>query len=169
MQQPQETSISLLNQLLSFVITETEDGEPDIRNVETLFKYGIITPYMKQVDYKKTLKALHDFMEQDSDKALYELSDNEMQEFIKAFKDSMKSEKQEKKQETKEQETKEQEQEQEQEKTPQIVIGQSMSMIKALEDNFSYLGVSNEQKELINTWLDNLYVTLSDMLGEQEQ
>lgn len=166
---PQETSISLLNQLLSFVVAEDENGEPDIRNVETLFKYGIVTPYMKQADYKKTLSALHKFMEQESEKALFELSDEEMKDFIKSFKDFINPKKQEQEKEQEQGQEKEQEQEQEQERTPQIIIGQSMSMIKDLETNFNDLGVTDEQKELISTWLDNLYITLSDMLGVQEQ
>lgn len=167
---PQETSISLLNQLLSFVITEDENGEPDIRNVEVFFKYGIITPYMKQADYKKVLKSLSEFMKRPSDKPLYDMDDDEIKDFIKAFKDFITPAKENKKQENKEQENKEQESENgEQEKTPQIVIGQSMSMIKTLEENFNYLGVSEEQKDLISTWLDNLYATLGELLGDTEQ
>lgn len=167
---PQETSISLLNQLLSFVITEDENGEPDIRNVEVFFKYGIITPYMKQADYKKVLKALSEFMKRPSDKPLYDMDDDEIKGFIKEFKDFITPAKESKKQESKEQENKEQESESgEQEKTPQIVIGQSMSMIKTLEENFNYLGVSEEQKDLISTWLDNLYATLGELLGDTEE
>ena len=163
---PQETSISLLNQLLSFVVAEDEAGNPDIRNVETLFKYGIVTPYMKQADYKKVLKALHDFMGQDSNKALYDLTDEEMQDFIKAFKDFTTPKKQEQEQDKKQEQDKEQEQEQE--RTPQIIIGQSMDMLHTINDNFKELGLSEEQATLVETWLDNLYITLSEMLGGQE-
>ena len=159
---PQETSISLLNQMLSFVVAENEQGEPDIRNVETIFKYGIVTPYMKQADYKKVLKALHEFMEQESNKALYNLTDEEMQEFIKTFKDFTTPKKQEQEKEQ------EKEQEQEQERTPQIIIGQSFDMVQQLKDNFKELGISDEQEQMVETWLDNLYITLSEMLGAEK-
>lgn len=167
---PQEASISLLNQLLSFVTMENEDGEPDIRIVEIFFKYGIITPYMKQADYKKVLKALAEFMKQDSDKPLFDMDDEEIKAFIDAFKSYLNPKNESKQTESKKEDKKEDESESgEVEKTPQIVIGQSMSMIKTLEDNFIYLGVTDEQKAIIDTWLDNLYTTLSDMLGENEE
>ena len=108
---------------------------------------------MKEADYKKVLKSLSEFMKRPSDKPLYDMDDDEIKDFIKAFKDFITPAKENKKQE----------------KTPQIVIGQSMSMIKTLEENFNYLGVSEEQKDLISTWLDNLYATLGELLGDTEQ
>lgn len=154
---PQEATVSLLNQLLSFVKVENEAGEPDISNVEALFQYGIITPYMKQADYKKVLTTLKAM---ETTKELKDMELEEVEELKKELKERMTSapKKQEKKQE--------QEQEQEQESNdPQVIIGQSMSIITNLGDNFKKLGLEQEQAELVNTWLDNLYTTLADMLG----
>ena len=159
---PQETSISLLNQLLSFVPTENEAGEADIRNVECLFKYGILTPYMKQKDYKRIINALKSI---ETAKELHDMTEQEVQEFIKALEAIMNA-KLEKKQ--KEVEAQEQEQEQEQEQAsndPQVIIGQSMNIITTLQDNFKKLTLSEEQEQLVATWLDNLYITLGDMLN----
>ena len=159
---PQETSISLLNQLLSFVPAENEAGEPDIRNVECLFKYGILTPYMKQKDYKRIINALKSI---ETDKELHDMTEEEVQDFKKALEAIMNA-KPEKKQ--KEVEGKEQEQEQEQEQAsndPQVIIGQSMNIITTLQDNFKKLTLSEEQEQLVATWLDNLYITLGDMLN----
>lgn len=159
---PQETSISLLNQLLSFVPAENEAGEADIRNVECLFKYGILTPYMKQKDYKRIINALKSI---ETDKELHDMTEEEVQEFIKALEAIMNA-KPEKKQ--KEVEAQEQEQEKEQEQTsndPQVIIGQSMNIITTLQDNFKKLTLTEEQEQLVATWLDNLYITLGDMLN----
>ena len=157
---PQETSISLLNQLLSFVPTENEAGEADIRNVECLFKYGILTPYMKQKDYKRIINALKSI---ETAKELHDMTEQEVQEFIKALEAIMNA-KPEKKQ--KEVEAQEQEQEQEQASNdPQVIIGQSMNIITTLQDNFKKLTLSEEQEQLVATWLDNLYITLGDMLN----
>jgi len=151
---PQETSISLLNQLLSFVPAENEAGEPDIRNVECLFKYGILTPYMKQKDYKRIINALKSI---ETEKELHDMTDEEVQEFKKALEAIMNA-----KLEKKNKEVQEQEQEQEQE---QVIIGQSMNIINTLQENFKKLTLTEEQEQLISTWLDNLYVTLGDMLN----
>lgn len=159
---PQETSISLLNQLLSFVPSENEAGEADIRNVECLFKYGILTPYMKQKDYKRIINALKSI---ETEKELHDMTEEEVQEFKKAL-EAIINAKPEKKE--KEVEGKEQEKEQEQEQTsndPQIIIGQSMNIITTLQDNFKKLTLTEEQEQLVSTWLDNLYVTLGDMLN----
>ena len=159
---PQETSISLLNQLLSFVPSENEAGEADIRNVECLFKYGILTPYMKQKDYKRIINALKSI---ETEKELHAMTEEELQDFIKALKAIMEA-KPEKKE--KEVEGKEQEQEQAQEQAsndPQVIIGQSMNIITTLQDNFKKLSLTEEQETLVATWLDNLYITLGDMLN----
>ena len=159
---PQETSISLLNQLLSFVPSENEAGEADIRNVECLFKYGILTPYMKQKDYKRIINALKSI---ETEKELHAMTEKEVQDFIKALKVIMEA-KPEKKE--KEVEGKEQEQEQAQEQAsndPQVIIGQSMNIITTLQDNFKKLTLTEEQEQLVATWLDNLYITLGDMLN----
>ena len=159
---PQETSISLLNQLLSFVPTENEAGEADIRNVECLFKYGILTPYMKQKDYKRIINALKSI---ETGKELHDMTEDEVQDFKKALEAIMNA-KPEKKQ--KEVEAKEQEQEQEQEQAsndPQVIIGQSMNIITTLQDNFKKLTLTEEQETMVSTWLDNLYITLGDMLN----
>ena len=159
---PQETSISLLNQLLSFVPAENEAGEADIRNVECLFKYGILTPYMKQKDYKRIINALKSI---ETEKELHDMTEEEVEEFKKALKAIMEA-KPEKKE--KEVEGKEQEQEQAQEQAsndPQVIIGQSMNIITTLQDNFKKLTLTEEQETLVSTWLDNLYITLGDMLN----
>lgn len=159
---PQETSISLLNQLLSFVPSENEAGEPDIRNVECLFKYGILTPYMKQKDYKRIINALKSI---ETDKELHDMTEEEVKDFKKAL-EAIMNVKPEKKE--KEVEGKEQEQEQTQDKAsndPQVIIGQSMNIITTLQDNFKKLTLTEEQEQLVATWLDNLYITLGDMLN----
>lgn len=172
---PQETSISLLNQLLSFVTAEMPDGAPDIRNVETLFKYGILTPYMKQKDYKRIISALPKVPTIIEGKQLHELSADEIELFKQALVDILnpKQEQENKEQENKEQEqdefdNKEQEQEQEQE-TPQIIIGRSMSMVRDLEEAFSKLGYSEEEQGYIINALDMLYTKLGEKLGDMEQ
>ena len=158
---PQETSISLLNQLLSFVPNENEAGEVDIRNVECLFKYGILTPYMKQKDYKRIINALKSI---ETEKELHDMTEEEVQEFKKTLEAIMEA----KPDKKKEVEAKEQEQEQEQEQAsndPQIIIGQSMNIISTLQENFKKLTLTEEQGQLVSTWLDNLYITLGDMLN----
>ena len=164
---PQECTISLLNQLLSFVTKEREDGTPDIRNVEKLFTSAILTPYMKQAEYKKVINALIEIMKAPSDKELFELDEQEMADFKAKLADTIKGNAPVKKtvEQAKEQE---QEQEQEQERTPQIIIGQSMSMVKELEENFKTLSLTEEQAQAVTMWLDNLYSTLGDMLGDSE-
>ena len=159
---PQETSISLLNQLLSFVPAENEAGDADIRNVECLFKYGILTPYMKQKDYKRIINALKSI---ETEKELHDMTEDEVQEFKKALEAIMEAKPDNKQKEV---EAKEQEQEQEQEQAsndPQIIIGQSMNIISTLQENFKKLTLSEEQGILVSTWLDNLYITLGDMLN----
>lgn len=164
---PQECSISLLNQLLSFVTKEMEDGSADIRNVETLFKSAILTPYMKQAEYKKIISALIEIMKVPSEKELYELNEQEIADFKTRLADLIKGNKPAKKVVEQEQE---QEQEQTVENTPQIIIAQSMDILETLRKNFETLGVSDNDKELVSTWIENLYVTLGTMLdGDKEQ
>ena len=169
---PQETSISLLNQLLSFVTAEMSDGTPDIRNVETLFKYGILTPYMKQKDYKRIISALPKVPTIVEGKQLHELSADEIEQFKQALAEILnpkqETENKEQEQEQDEFDNKEQEQEQEQE-TPQIIIGRSMSMVRDLEEAFSKLGYSEEEQGYIINALDMLYTKLGEKLGETEQ
>lgn len=167
---PQQTSISLLNQLLSFVKKENEAGEADIRNVECLFKYSILTPYMKQKDYKRVISALNSL---ETSKELKDMTEEE----VKAFKSDLekaltpaetkeKGKEKGKEQEQEQEKGKEQEQAQEQESNdPQIIIGQAMSEVKALEDKFGKLTLTEEQRTLVSTWLDNLYTTLAEILG----
>ena len=146
-----------------------EDGSADIRNVETLFKSAILTPYMKQAEYKKIISALIELMKVPSDKELYELNEQEIADFKTKLADTIKGNKPVKKVLEQEQE---QEQEQEVESTPQIIIAQSMDMLETIRKNFEALGVADNDKELVNTWIENLYVTLGTMLdsdSEQEQ
>lgn len=159
---PQECSISLLNQLLSFVPAENEAGEADIRNVECLFKYGILTPYMKQKDYKRIINALKSI---ETDKELHDMTEEEVDLFKKSLEAIMNAKPENKQKEV---EAQEQEQEQEQEQAsndPQVIIGQSMNIITTLQDNFKKLTLTEEQETLVSTWLDNLYITLGDMLN----
>lgn len=74
---PKDTPISTLNQLLSLVKTETEDGQPDISNVEMLFNSSIITPYMKQTEVKARLAKLNSM---ESDKQLSEMEIGEIEQ-----------------------------------------------------------------------------------------
>lgn len=159
---PQECPISLLNQLLSFVPAENEAGEADIRNVECLFKYGILTPYMKQKDYKRIINALKSI---ETDKELHDMTEEEVDLFKKSLEAIMNAKPENKQKEV---EAQEQEQEQEQEQAsndPQVIIGQSMNIITTLQDNFKKLTLTEEQETLVSTWLDNLYITLGDMLN----
>ena len=148
---PQETSISLLNQLLSFVLKEDENGHADIRNVECLFKYGILTPYMKQKDYKKILSALKSM---ETEKELKDMDTIEVDLFKQELENKLSPKTEDKPQDKTEDSN-----------DPQVIIGQSMSMIKTIEDNFKKLTLTEEQTTLVATWLDNLYTTLGDMLG----
>lgn len=168
---PQECSISLLNQLLSFVTKEMPDGSADIRNVETLFKSAILTPYMKQAEYKKVCNALSELMKVPSDKELFELNEQEIADFKSKLADFIKGNRPQEKVVEQEQENKEQEQEQTTEvgPTPQIIIAQSMDILETLRKNFESLGVQEQDKELVNTWIENLYVTLGTMLDGNEQ
>lgn len=169
---PQQCTVSLLNQLLSFVTKEMPDGTADIRNVETLFKSSILTPYMKQAEYKKICNALTELMKVPSDKELHELNEQEMADFKSKLADTIKGNKPVTKIVEQEQESKEQEQEQEQvvEATPQIIIAESMDILETLRKNFETLGVQEQDKELVDTWIENLYVTLGTMLdGNKEQ
>ncbi len=168
---PQECSISLLNQLLSFVTKEMEDGSADIRNVETLFKSAILTPYMKQAEYKKIISALIELMKAPSEKELYQLDGQEMADFKSKLADTIKGNKPAKK--VVEQELYQldgQEHKQVVETTPQIIIAESMDILETLRKNFEALGVQEQDKELVDTWIENLYVTLGTMLdGDKEQ
>lgn len=168
---PQECSISLLNQLLSFVTKEMPDGSADIRNIEMLFKSAILTPYMKQTEYKKIISALIEIMKVPSDKELFELDAQEIADFKAKLADTIKGNKPVKKVvEQKQEQGQEQGQAQEVENTPQIIIAQSMDMLETIRKNFESLGVSDNDKELVNTWIENLYVTLGTMLdGDKEQ
>lgn len=165
---PQQCTVSLLNQLLSFVTKEMPDGSADIRNVETLFKSSILTPYMRQAEYKKICNALTELMKVPSEKELYELNEQEIADFKTKLADIIKGNKPKAKVVEQEQENKEQEQEVE--NTPQIIIAQSMDILETLRKNFEALGVQENDKELVNTWIENLYVTLGTMLdGDKEQ
>ena len=165
---PQQCTVSLLNQLLSFVTKEMPDGSADIRNVETLFKSSILTPYMRQAEYKKICNALTELMKVPSEKELYELNEQEIADFKTKLADIIKGNKPKTKVVEQEQENKEQEQEVE--NTPQIIIAQSMDILETLRKNFEALGVQENDKELVNTWIENLYVTLGTMLdGDKEQ
>ena len=171
---PQQCTVSLLNQLLSFVTKEMEDGSADIRNVEMLFKSSILTPYMKQAEYKKICNALTELMKIPSEKELYELDEQEIADFKSKLADIIKGNKPQKKvvEQEQEQENKEQEQASEVEATPQIIIAQSMDILETLRKNFEALGVQEQDKELVDTWIENLYVTLGTMLdgdAQQEQ
>ena len=160
---PQETSISLLNQLLSFVPTETETGEADIRNVECLFKYGILTPYMRQKDYKRIINALKAV---EVSKELHEMTEQEVQDFKKALEAIMNAKPEKKEKEvTTESERGEADGQEQASNDPQVIIGQSMNIITTLQDNFKKLTLTEEQEQLVATWLDNLYITLGDMLN----
>ena len=170
---PQQCTVSLLNQLLSFVTKQMPDGLADIRNVETLFKASIITPYMKQAQYKKICNALSELMKLPSDKELFELDEQELADFKAKLADILKGNKtQPKVLDEKQEQEQEQEQEKEVENTSQIIIAQSMDMLETIRKNFEALGVTDNDKELVNTWIENLYVTLGTMLDadkEQEQ
>ena len=151
---PQETSISLLNQLLSYVTTETEDGKPDIANVEKLFTTGIITPYMKQKDYKRILTVIKDIP---SDKQLKELTEEEIEALkanIKEASTPKKVEKQDEKQDEK------------QLTEPQEIVGIAMGMLKKLTDNFNALSLAEDRAQVVNTAIENLQSILDDIINE---
>lgn len=161
---PKNTPISMLNQLLSLVKKEDSTGTPDIRNVETLFKYGLLTPYMKQKDYKAIISTLNAM---ETTKELKDMTEQEIEELKKRLADVLNTERAKKKQE---QENKKQEQageqEQEQESNdPKVIIGQALNMIHTLQERAKALEFSQEQAELVNTWLDNLYITYTELLG----
>ena len=157
---PQECSISLLNQLLSFVTKENEAGEPDISNVECLFKYGIITPYMKQAVYKKVLSTLSNLK---TEKELKDMTVDEVDELKKTLSILLNAKSAPKK--------KEQEQEQEQEQAaitsddPKVIIAQSLHMVHEMVQSLPKIGLTDEQADLMVTWLENITSVYTDILG----
>ena len=124
----------------------------------------------KQKDYKKVISALKSM---ETEKELKDMDDMEIELFKKALEMHISAEpigKQDKAQENSEDKAQENSEEKTQEKSednndPQVIIGQSMSMLKNIEDNFKKLALTEEQTTLVTTWLDNIYTTLADMLG----
>ena len=159
---PQECSISLLNQLLSFVTKENEAGEPDIANVECLFKYAILTPYMKQAVYKKVIATLANMK---SEKELKDMTSEEVEVFKKTLSALLSEKPAPKKKEV------EQEQEQEQEQAnitsddPKVIIAQSLHMVHEMVQTLPKIGLSEEQANLMVTWLENITSVYTDILG----
>lgn len=156
---PQECSISLLNQLLSYVKTEV-NGKPDIRNVEALFKHGIITAYMKQKDYKRILNALSSI---ETEVELKDMNDDQIATLKAQLSAILNADtgKKAKKAETEAQESNETEVQAQESDDPQIIVGNSLSMVNTLQENMKKLAFTEEEMTLIVTWLDNLYSTIS--------
>ena len=164
---PQETSISLLNQLLSYVKREDENGEADISNVEALFKYGIITPYMKQADYKKTLAILAKL---ETSKELKDMDSEEVEELKKAIKEELAPKKKEDKKTEEKTEEKTEALADDKEyilksgKT-ELIVAYALARLKDMKDCFEALGLTEEEMTMVETWSDNLYISLNDRLG----
>ena len=164
---PQETSISLLNQLLSYVKHEDESGNADISNVEALFKYGIITPYMKQADYKKILAILGKI---ETSKELKDMSDEEVEELKKAIKEELAPKKKEDKKT--EEKTEEKSEESIDDKDyilksgkTELIVAYALARLKDMKDCFEALELTEEEMTMVETWSDNLYISLNERLG----
>ena len=167
---PQDTPISMLNQLISYVKVN-DDGTHDISNVETLFTSGIITPYMKQSEYKARLSKLKSLT---TDRELSELTTEELQELkecIVADSIARKESKQGKKQESEKQESDKQETSGnvvEVSDNPQVVIGEILSMIAKI-DRYAIDTFKLEPASAIRQALDTLNVEFTELLETIEE
>lgn len=166
---PQDTPISLLNQLISYVKVN-EDGTHDISNVETLFTSGIITPYMKQSEYKARLSKLKSLT---TDRELSELTTEELQELKEcivadsiARKESKQASKQESKQESDKQETSGNVVEVSD--NPQVIIGEVLSMLSKI-DRYAIDTFKLEPASAIRQALDTLNVEFTELLETIEE
>lgn len=165
---PQESSISLLNQLLVFVTKENDKGQPDISNVECLFKYGIITPYQKQKDYKRICSTLTSMK---SEKELKDMTEEEVEQFkhdLALLLNAKKPSKKEAKDDNKNEEPQEQEQAQAltiASDDPKVILGQSINMLHTMIDSIPKLKLEQEQADLLVTWFENIVGMYSEMLG----
>lgn len=134
---PKDTPISMLNQLLSYV-TINEDGTADISNVEMLFTSSIITPYMKQVEYKARLAKLKSM---ETDKELSDLSAEELQKVKQDIQDDSAKRKADKAN------AKKQGKEEKPKATvtvsdnPQVLAGEALNKIKELQEIFKKMNI----------------------------
>ena len=153
---PQDTSVSLLNQILSFVKVE-EGKEPDIRNVEALFTNGILTPYMKQAIYKKVISTLSKVK---TTKELHEMDEEEVKAFKADLESLLKGKQEDKKQEDKKQE----EAKMSDMDNVQMAIGRAMSILMELQNGLHMLDLNEEEMKEVKADIDGLYVIIGRKL-----
>ena len=149
---PKDTPISTLNQLLSLVKTETEDGQPDITNVEMLFNSSIITPYMKQAEVKARLAKLNSM---ESDKQLSEMEVAEIEQVKETIVEDAKA--------RKENKGKKQKDDNKTENkvvvsdNPVVIAGEALNKVKELKELLIKLHIDVDMmsiEEAINTVID---------------
>ena len=149
---PKDTPISTLNQLLSLVKTETDDGQADISNVEMLFNSSIITPYMKQAEVKARLAKLNSM---ESDKELSDMEVGEIEEVKNIIVEDAKARKENKGK--KKEEKKEIENKVTVSDNPQILAGEALNKCKELKELLIRLHIESDLsmiEEAINTVID---------------
>ena len=126
---PSDTPISTLNQLLSLVTKEDENGKADISNVERLFTSGIITPYMKQSEVKARLATLKTM---ETDKELSELTADEISDVKIKITDDAKARKEAKGK--KKEDKKEIDNKVTVSDNPQVIAGEALNKVKELKE-----------------------------------
>lgn len=149
---PKDTPISTLNQLLTLVKIETDDGQPDISNVEMLFNSSIITPYMKQAEVKARLAKLNSM---ESDKQLSEMEAGEIEIVKNTIVEDAKARKENKGK--KKEEKKEIENKVTVSDNPQILAGEALNKCKELKELLIRLHIEPDLsaiEEAINTVID---------------
>lgn len=150
---PKDTPISTLNQLLSLVKTETEDGKPDISNVEMLFNSSIITPYMKQAEVKARLAKLNSM---ETDRQLSDMAVGEIEKLKETIVEDAKARK-ENKGKKKENKKEENSNSVVVSDNPVIVAGEALNKVKELKELLIKLHIDVDMmsiEEAINQVID---------------
>lgn len=126
---PSDTPISTLNQLLSLVNKEDENGNPDISNVERLFTSGIITSSMKEAEVKARVNKLRNM---ETEKELSDLTNEEISEVKKEITEDAKARKEAKGK--KKEEKKETDNKVTVSDNPQVIAGEALNKVKELKE-----------------------------------
>lgn len=156
---PSTTPISTLNQLLSLVKKEKEDGTPDISNVEKLFTSGIITATMKEAEVKARLNTLSNM---ETEKELSELSVDEIQEVKNYITEDAKARKEKKTEKKKKEElspvgVSESDNKVTVSTDPVIIAGDALKKLKELKELLIKLHIESDLsmiEDAINTVID---------------
>ena len=162
---PKDTPISLLNQLLSYV-TINDDGTADISNVEMLFTSSIITPYMKQAEYKARLAKLKSM---ETDKELSELSAEEVQKVKQDIQNDSVKRKEAKANAKKQGKDEKPKATVTVSDNPQVLAGEALNKIKELQEIFKKMNIyeANDFNSILSA-VEN-YMQEQEQEQEQEQ